>query len=373
MNDIEKKTLYLHIGMGKTGTTALQSFFWTNRELLAKNGILYPYLGMIEGAHHLLSPYHPSFLKEDCNFVDVDVWGPMLLNAVQPNILISSELMVWASEESVIQFCEKLKQLFQVKIVIYLRRQDNIIMASYNQVIKDGSQRENLNDSELEKLFLQFNYEQKLKPWRTALGKENIIVRPYEKGQFYEGDIIKDFMHYVLGLEFTNQYSVEKENQNPRLSTSAMEFKRLLNNLIFNTKDSDRFIRVLLDYSREEDSSSTEAFSSKSILPSHKRLELLRRSTKLNERIARDYLKRENGMLFYDPLPDVNEQSKVTQELTQAKIIDIAEFIVNKDPELMNYLFLTIHQGLISENAQIKNAAEKLQPILKLKKKDKGC
>ena len=41
-----KKKLYLHIGMGKTGTTALQHFFWDNRDILAAKGICYPKVGI---------------------------------------------------------------------------------------------------------------------------------------------------------------------------------------------------------------------------------------------------------------------------------------------------------------------------------------
>src|SRR4051812_39408468 len=36
--------LYLHIGMQKTGTSALQYFFHYNRAELAKDGILYPHI-----------------------------------------------------------------------------------------------------------------------------------------------------------------------------------------------------------------------------------------------------------------------------------------------------------------------------------------
>jgi len=37
-----KQTVYLHIGMGKAGTSALQHFFKMNSAKLLKHGILYP-------------------------------------------------------------------------------------------------------------------------------------------------------------------------------------------------------------------------------------------------------------------------------------------------------------------------------------------
>ena len=49
-----KKNLILHIGMGKTGTSALQDFFWENRARLKKSGLCYPKYGAVSHAHHLL-------------------------------------------------------------------------------------------------------------------------------------------------------------------------------------------------------------------------------------------------------------------------------------------------------------------------------
>ncbi len=36
------KTLYFHIGTSKTGTTAIQSFCYKNRDILKNKGIIYP-------------------------------------------------------------------------------------------------------------------------------------------------------------------------------------------------------------------------------------------------------------------------------------------------------------------------------------------
>jgi hypothetical protein len=36
------KTIYLHIGIPKTGTTAIQNFFFQKREDLKNYGLLYP-------------------------------------------------------------------------------------------------------------------------------------------------------------------------------------------------------------------------------------------------------------------------------------------------------------------------------------------
>ena len=49
-----KKTLYIHIGTGKTGTTAIQSFFDLNKIGLMKQGFKYIDSGRVGINHHLL-------------------------------------------------------------------------------------------------------------------------------------------------------------------------------------------------------------------------------------------------------------------------------------------------------------------------------
>ena len=72
-----------------------------------------------------------------------------------------------------------------VKIIFYVRRQDDRIESNYNQAVKEISYRS-------PHTFTQFlgngyksilDYYQVLLPWSDAFGRENIIVRCYEKEQ----------------------------------------------------------------------------------------------------------------------------------------------------------------------------------------------
>ncbi len=109
-----KKKLYLHIGMGKTGTTALQHFFWENRKALASRDICYPNLGVQSEAHHLLSPHIPRFLEDQWKFRAVDEWAPKLSKSRESRLLLSSELMAWADEAKARKFCAQVSTWFSV-------------------------------------------------------------------------------------------------------------------------------------------------------------------------------------------------------------------------------------------------------------------
>ena len=153
--------------MGKTGTTALQNFFWLNRRELRRRGISYPKFGMVARAHHLLSPYIPPDLRDKWSFKTVAEWSRRLQKLSTDTILLSSELMAWAGGSDVAKFCDEASKLFDLKVVIYLRRQDDIIMANYNQLVKAGLQQFDL-EWVVEKQLAEFDYKNILEPRSDA-------------------------------------------------------------------------------------------------------------------------------------------------------------------------------------------------------------
>lgn len=338
-SNTKKKTLYLHVGMGKTGTTALQEFFWENRNILLKNfGIAYPEYGSVSCAHHLLSPHIPSFLAVDWKFLQPEEWCPNLATNDADKILVSSELIAWASPEMISDFCAEIAKWFNVKVVIYLRRQDNLIMAGYNQQIKAGTQKRHINDV-IEKQFERFDYAKKLQPWIDAWGEENIIVRPFERQQFFQGDIRYDFLYRVFGIDSFELFGIQDDggNPNPRLSFKAMEYKRWINNIISNPAISSQFNKALLDYSAATDDSSTKVFSTKALLSPDKRKEILDKCEPINSEIARKFLKREDGRLFFDPEPVLDEWNDYIS-ISHAEKAEITAYIRKNHPKLYDLL-----------------------------------
>lgn len=331
-----KPDLYLHIGMGKTGTTALQEFFWANRQVLDEHGICYPEYCVVSAAHHRLSPHVPEFLKDTWKFESVKDWAPKISRLDSKKILISSELIAWAQPGVVEDFCKELKRWFNVYVVLYLRRQDNLIMAGYNQQIKAGTQKKDIY-SVLEQSIDRFDYDKKMKPWVNSLGGGNIIVRPYERQQFFRGDIRFDFIHYVFGIDVFDKFELVNTNSNPRLCYAAMEYKRWINGIIQDSNLSSLFNDVLLRYSAETDGSSTSIYASSSILSPSDRLEILKRFENTNERIAREYLGREDGVLFYDRVPD-GQESWAMPELPDQVFQEITDYIKENDEKVFELL-----------------------------------
>ncbi|RLQ23694.1 hypothetical protein DWB85_00625 [Seongchinamella sediminis] len=331
-----KKKLYLHIGMGKTGTTALQNFFWENRKVLARHDVCYPEHGLMSNAHHLLSPHVPRFLEDQWSFQAVDEWAPELVKSRQNRILLSSELMAWADEASARKFCAQVSAHFDLNVVVYLRRQDNIIMASYNQQIKAGPQRRRI-DLIYRKQIERFDFPRILAPWADSLGPGKLIVRPYERQQFYGGDIRRDFMKQVFKLELGEDFALSSANSNPRLSLAAGEYKRMVNCLVDDAEHNQRFNQVLMDYSAEQDASSTSVFSSQSVLSPEQRLEIIDATRDANQFIARKYLSRADGRLFEEPEPET-DQPWQGLDLSEESAAGMTEYIRAREPQLLDHL-----------------------------------
>ena len=331
-----KKKIYLHIGMGKTGTTALQNFFGENREVLASRDICYPERGTMANAHHLLSPHVPRFLENEWKFENVDDWAPELAKVDQSRVLLSSELMAWADESKARKFCAQVSAWFDVHVVIYLRRQDNIIMASYNQQIKAGPQKRRI-DLIYRKQVERFDYPRILAPWADSLEPGKLIVRPYERQQFYQGDIRCDFLRHAFQIDVDDSFKVSQKDSNPRLPLNVSEYKRMVNCLIEDGKKNDRFNELLTEYAEEQSASLAGGGAKQSVLSPEQRIETIDLCREDNAFVASHYLERPDGSLFQEAEPSLDDAWDGI-DLSPGDAADITDFLRGRDDRLMRYL-----------------------------------
>jgi hypothetical protein len=359
-----KKSLVLHIGMGKTGTTALQKFFATNRRPLAEDGIGYPEYGAVAGAHHLLSPHIPPFLKGVWEFKPVEEWAPNLARVHASKILLSSELIAWTDENLVREFCAGAQKWFDLTVVIYLRRQDNIIMASYIQQIKAGPQKRRIIDM-FHSMIPQFDYESILRPWEDSVGIPNIIVRPYEKQQLHSQDIRRDFMHHVFGIDVGRKYDVDDSNPNPRLSRVTGEYKRLINNVVEEKDRNKRFSELLKQCSTGTTVEGRANTAHDALLPADLRLRIIAANEGINGMIVDKYFDRDQGQLFLDPLPIPGEDWP-GNDLSKEDAIAVSQYLRSEDPQLMLWLSGEVDNYLDAEKKVQQDAARFLAGILRL-------
>lgn len=298
MTATAKKPLILHIGTGKTGTTAIQETFWKNRAALARAGVAYPAVGAISSAHHLITPRIPPFLKDrpDWNFLTPAEWAPVVAALPEDRVFMSSELISSANPDQIAAFCAALEPFVDLHVCIYLRRQDDMIAASWSQSVKAGTLHRPLHKI-LKNMMLRSDHLNRITPWENALGRDRLIIRPYERSQFHQGDLIRDILLRALGMSDLPPGFVHDPaaTANARLSIAATEFKRLLNGLLPDPQFLRQFIAPLHDCPPDPKGAH--------MLGRADRAHVIAHFADSNARIARDYLDRPEGDLFHDPLP----------------------------------------------------------------------
>jgi hypothetical protein len=306
-----QKQLFLHIGTRKTGSSLIQNFCQANKAKLLEQGFFYPDNDTtLERKGKSAGHWSLHKLIED-----KESRYPLERYLPDPcpagNIILSNEAI--ASEHcDILKVASKAHQMlaedFQVTIIIYVRRQDFFINSLYNEGIVSGNRkaewslREFLDGGHTPEL----DYHELLQSWAKVFGTEHIRVRPFEKQQFYDGDLIKDFLH-CIGLEWQEDFIIPgEESKNPSPDIVFVEAVRQLNRIPLQLRP---MYRDFLENAFDEFVFNGRYFAKKgqsSISPTE-RIKILDRYAQSNEKVAQEFLGRTDGKLFYEPEPRADE------------------------------------------------------------------
>lgn len=328
-----KKTLYIHAGTHKTGTTAIQKFLSANRDLLAKNGYLYP--GTDQGHHDVARELKKFTLHQirDNQHSATRACFDEIGGSKLRTIIISSEAFEVLGP-SVETFRKFLDNRYDVKIIFYARRQDEKIEAMYNASVKNPTMRSTARFSDfisgtpgirapgeffLEDCFEEFgglDYRAILQPWREAFGSDNIIVRCYEKEQL-PGGLFPDFFAAV-GIRPDARYIIPAERINRSLHWDLIEILRQAN---IRYRNDPLFHRFLLNHLTRINREFRE--EKPHLLSAGARRAIIAQYAASNALVAREYLGRDHGTLFYEPVPDDDASQEAYQRPSEERITDL--------------------------------------------------
>lgn len=241
------KTLYLHIGTPKTGTTAIQCLCEENQELLKEKGYYYPIFPyqFFNVSNRRNGCFLYGRMRDRDGNRDIEAEQNAYQDCMKhvqkafgkyDNIILSDEGL-WTNgfreEKSV---WERLKAQvdegrFEVKVIVYLRPQEEFLYSWWSQRIKECVGREDkLEWKDMLKQLptIKLDYYDMLQKIAKYIDKSNIIVRRFDRSQFLDGNIYSDFLN-LIGLTFSKEYHLEKELQNESLTKNNTEIKRILN------------------------------------------------------------------------------------------------------------------------------------------------
>lgn len=93
----------------------------------------------------------------------------------------------------------------EIVLVVYIRRQDDTILADYVEAVRSGRTTVSLDEyantcmARDETVAPYLYYRQKLQKWLDVFGESSMVVRRYAQPDFIDGDIVSDLLGVVLG------------------------------------------------------------------------------------------------------------------------------------------------------------------------------
>lgn len=234
--------IVLHIGMGKTGTSSIQFFLRDNRERLRELGLLVP-ASPGGGRHSKLG----LFLKSEEELRTSPEWSRQkqpdaasfrkvfrrrLFKEIEDSgltrVLLTDEILFGASVPTLRRlrrFTDRIAN--SVRVVAYLRRQDDHMVSRYQEGVKIGWVLR-LRDWVQEDMSALYDYHARLRRHERLLAPTELVVRRYERDSFVDGSIYQDFLD-AAGIDARADDFEQGPDRNLSLDAESVEFLRLLN------------------------------------------------------------------------------------------------------------------------------------------------
>lgn len=229
---MKKKTLFIHVGTPKTGTTTIQSFLYLNRKTLKEYGILYP-IADNEDLIHMYNNTSNMILKlnkdkkiqlktlKEMKKYWIKNFLPIINSSHINKIILSDEHISHLDSDFYDIFDNK---NFDIKGIVYLRRPAEFFISDYAEVVKSFEYKDSFEHYVNSR---KYTFYQKITKHILKLGKDNFYVRPYEKQQWKNNNLIEDFLE-IFQLELNNDFIIP-DNCNITPSRNKIEIIRLKN------------------------------------------------------------------------------------------------------------------------------------------------
>jgi hypothetical protein len=302
------KTIFLHIGTQKTGTTTLQALGTRNRTALAAQGVLYPltlgkqnHVGLTFFAQNGVGNRDLSRAEGINTQADMQAYVEGLPAALHDEIAHSGCQTVWLSNEhlssrvrqpaQIARVAALLKPLAEeIRLVVYLRYQPEYYLSTYAMEVKAGGNKD--NQPPLNGRDYYYNYDRMLAGWAREFGDDSILVRVFERAALKNGDVVDDFFD-VMG--FVPGPGIEiPPALNTSLDAKVLQFLRLFRRHI------PRFVDDAANPEHGDILRALEGISNgpRFSVPAQTMQQIGTAFAESNASVARRYLGRADGVLF---------------------------------------------------------------------------
>jgi hypothetical protein len=305
--------LVLHIGSAKTGTSSIQALLHRNRRRLADLGYLYPRTPG-ERRHRRLG----LFIQPDDALDDTPGWKRQRFSSPEAfrkafrrrlfteinrsglsRVLMSEETLYGSPEEALRRLSRLIAPIARsVRLVVYLRRQDDHLVSRYQQLVKVGETRRLADRTRQIDFSKTYDHFARLGTWKHLVEPDEFVVRRFERDSFVDGSLYQDFLDAAGINAQADELEPVEEPLNESLDAEAVEFLRILN-IVRAENDTAAILppgnRPLVVQLAAASRGPTLT------LPAPILDEFMARWEQSNQRVAREIVGDESGQLFRGP------------------------------------------------------------------------
>jgi hypothetical protein len=237
-----KRSIAIHIGANKTGSSAIQRFLQLNAPALGELGWTVPdgemsIGGRVSGAQ---VSWFVSLANKPHGHLAERIRDLMNKIPAPGGIVISAENLSNPGYKP--DDFTPLASDFDLRIVLYIRRQDELILSSWQQWQSKVSVDFWAWATRI--MGVEGNWQLVLEKWERVIPRENISVRIYERSRFPQGDINRDFLGQLGLTPQADKFVFPRNAINPSYTDAVVELVKG-NRALFENVHDNRFYNTL--------------------------------------------------------------------------------------------------------------------------------
>jgi hypothetical protein len=311
------KALWFRIGADKAGTVSLAELVEKNRTIFLKNNFYTPIRNCLPVIDFFINKHELNsintfdsthFLSQEDNKIYFEELMFSYDRFKDKNIFLTTETF-WGRlskkntkkcSKDIEKLCEQIIRYFKhhnIKIILNVRRIDTYIESLYKQEIKAGRY---ISIEQLKKRLKSEKCLDLLILLEKIFGRDNIIIRPFERSQMIDRDLVADTLSTIGLYGKINELQIQIENEGLH--------RDLCETLIILNKQHGKLVnnKRLLDLSKIL-KTKYNFQDIKYILSQKERTELISSFSSFYDYLSQHYNNKKP--FFIDPLPDDNHLS----------------------------------------------------------------